>query len=81
MWLNGGIMKLLSSYDRRIATYQQQVIADLGIGCSCIYCHSTQNLVRDVCNSDIYYCMECLSKSLLHDERIIEGSEAEPDVI
>ncbi len=43
----------------------------------CIYCDSTENLIRDFSQEDIFYCLKCLEKVVMQDEMIYNGVESD----
>ena len=67
-------------YKEKMKYFKSKIIDNSNEEEVCPLCGSLKDLVEDDHNEGVFYCMECLERSLKHDEMIYEGYEESPDV-
>ncbi len=71
---------ILENLKKRMDIAKAQIIDNSDGNFYCMTCGSEEELVEDINNKGIYYCLQCLEKSWRHDEMIYEGFEEAPEV-
>ncbi len=69
-----------SYYNKKLKELKERIIDNIDGEKYCFLCNSLENLIEDEFNEEVFYCLECMSRSLKHDEMIINDYEESPDV-